>query len=172
MKHKSTYPATPTLLVLLIAGVCSNLAAGELDRTAIKVSASSWEQKANGGWGDMPPERALDGDLKTAWMAEGDGEWIQFDFGSVQSLKTVRIAFSSGNSRVYTFDLQISETGQDKSWTTVADKAKSSGKTLDLESYELKAGAMARYVRIVGHGNTSEKFPKWCNVTEAAFVTQ
>lgn len=61
--------------------------AGEVDKKAIKVTASSYEQKAKGGWGDMPPERALDGDLKTAWMAEGDGEWIQFDLGSVQSLK-------------------------------------------------------------------------------------
>jgi hypothetical protein len=67
--------------------------AGEVDRSTIKVTASTWETKASGGYGDMPPERSLDGDLKTAWMAEGDGVWIQYDFGSIQSLKAVKLAF-------------------------------------------------------------------------------
>lgn len=145
--------------------------AGEVDRSAIKVSASTWETKAAGGFGDMPPERSLDGDLKTAWMAEGDGVWIQFDLGSAVSLKAVKLAFSSGDKRVYTFDILVSETGADNTWTKVADKIKSGGKTIQMEAFEFPK-TQARYVRIVGYGNTSEKFAHWCNVAEAAFVTE
>ena len=104
-------------------------------------------------------------------MAEGDGVWIQYDFGAVKPLKAVKLAFSSGNQRVYTFDILVSETGADNSWTTVGDKLKSSGKTIEMEPYPFKT-VNARYVRIVGHGNTSTGFAKWCNVTEAAFVTE
>ena len=151
--------------------VMPGVRAGEIDRSTIKVTASTWEQKAKGGWGDMPPERTLDGDLKTAWMAEGDGVWIQYDFGSVQPLKAVKLAFFAGDKRIYTFDILVSETGADNSWTVVADKAKNSGTTLNLEPFEFPT-AHVRYVRIVGHGNTSQGFSKWCNITEAAFVTE
>jgi len=145
--------------------------AGEVDRSAIKVTASTWEQKAKGGWGDMPPERSLDGDLKTAWMAEGDGVWIQYDLGSTVPLKAVKLAFAAGDKRVYTFDILVSETGADNTWTTLKDKAKSGGKTADLETFDIPT-TKARYVRIVGYGNTNPKFIHWCNIAEAAFVTE
>jgi hypothetical protein len=159
------------LAVTLVLGTMPALRAGEVDRTTIKVTASTWETKAKGGFGDMPPERSLDGDLKTAWMAEGDGVWIQYDLGAVQALKGVKLAFSSGDKRVYTFDVQVSPTGADGTWVTVGDKLKSSGTALDEQEFDFPT-AKVQFVRIVGHGNTSEKFPNWCNVTEAAFVTE
>ena len=119
----------------------------------------------------MPPERSLDGDLKSAWMAEGDGVWIQYDIGSVQSLKAVKLAFTKGNERTYTFDILVGKTGEDNGWTVVARNAKSNGTTLELEPFEFPT-AQVRYVRIVGHGNTSPGFAKWCNIAEAAFVTE
>ena len=158
------------IAVLIVLGATGALAQ-EIDKTTIKVTASSWELKANGGYGDMPPERSLDGDLKTAWMAEGDGVWIQYDFGSVKPLSAVKLAFFKGNERVYTFDILVSQTGEDKSWTVVGDKLKSSGTTNELESYPFNP-VQAHYVRIVGHGNTSQGFAKWCNVAEAAFVSK
>ena len=65
----------------------------------------------------------------------------------------------------------MSETGADKSWTTVLKAVKNSGKSLELEAFEFKK-VNVRYVRVVGHGNTSAKFPKWCNISEAAFVVE
>jgi len=169
--HISTYQARALALIALLnlTGFTLVLKAAELDRKLIKVTASSWEQKAHGGWGDMPPERALDGDPKTAWMAEGDGEWIQFDLGSVQTIKAVKLAFAKGHERVYTVDIQTSETGADKTWTTVQEKVKNTGKSIDPESFDLKSTS-ARFVRVLGYGNTSEKFPKWCNITEATII--
>ena len=84
-----SFPFSATLILITLLGVLIAVDAAEIDRSTIKVTASSWEQKAKGGWADMPPERAIDGDLNTAWMAEGDGEWIQFDFGKAQALKAV-----------------------------------------------------------------------------------
>jgi hypothetical protein len=167
----STYQARALVLIALLNLTVSSfvLKAAELDPKSLKVTASSWEQKAHGGWGDMPPERALDGDLKTAWMAEGDGEWIQFDLGSVHSIKAVKLAFAKGHERIYTVDIQTSETGADKTWTTVLEKVKNTGKSLDPESFDLKS-TPARFVRVLGYGNTSEKFPKWCNITEATII--
>jgi hypothetical protein len=160
----------PVVLVFSFSTILTTKA-GEVDHSAIKVTASTWEQKAKGGWGDMPPERSLDGDLKTAWMAEGDGVWIQYDLGSAVALKEVKLGFSSGDKRVYTFDIQVSPTGADGSWTTVGDHLKNSGKTNDMEPYDFPT-AHVQFVRIVGHGNTSDKFPHWCNITEAAFETE
>jgi hypothetical protein len=167
---KNTF-ASASLILALCVWIAPNVHAGEIDKSTIKVTASTWEQKAKGGWGDMPPERSLDGDLKTAWMAEGDGVWIQYDFGSSQALKAVKLAFSSGDKRVYTFDILVSDTGADGSWKTVVDKAKNTGTSVDLESFEFPTEHV-RYVRIVGHGNTNEKFIHWCNITEAGFVTE
>jgi len=119
----------------------------------------------------MPPERSLDSDLNTAWMAEGDGEWIQYDFGNGHSLTAVKLAFTRGDERVYTVDILVSETDADNSWTTVLQAAKNTGKSMALEAFEFKK-VNVRYIRIVGHGNTSAKFPKWCNITEAAFAVK
>ena len=155
----ATFPFSAILVPVFLAGILSAVSAAELDRATIKVTASSWEQKAKGGWGDMPPERSLDGDLKTAWMAEGDGEWIQYDLGKAQSLKAVKLAFAKGNERVYTVDILVSETGADNSWTPVLKAVKNSGKSVEPEPFEFNR-VSARYVRVVGHGNTSAKFPK------------
>ena len=148
-----------------------SLFAAELDKLSIKVTASSWEQKAKGGWGDMPAENSIDGNFNTAWMAEGDGEWIQYEFKTIQSLSAVTLAFAKGNERVYTVDILVSETGADSSWVTVLKAVTNSGKSLQPEPFKFKT-IHARYVRIIGHGNTSDKFPKWCNITEAGFVAE
>ena len=144
--------------------------AGEVNRSVIKVTASTWE-KAGGGYSDKLPKLSLDGDLKTAWMAEGEGVWIQYDFGSSVPLKAVKLAFFGGDNRAYTFDILVSETGADNSWTTVGKKLESGGKTIQLETFEFPK-TQARYVRIVGHGNTSDEGDRWCGITEAAFVTE
>ena len=161
-----------TLCLLAMALLAPCVARGqEIDKKAIKVTASAWESKAKGGFADFPPEATLDGDLKpnSSWRADGKGQWIQYDLGSAKKLSAIKIAFVSGDQRQYTIDILISKTGDDKDWTTIAEKAQSTGKTADFETFTLKA-AEARYVRIVGHGNTSPKFPNWINLTEVSIL--
>lgn len=105
------------------------------------------------------PANVLDGDLNTRWSAFGDPQWIQFDLLSIQTVTAVDIAFFVGNLRSAFFDI---ETSIDATNWTPAYTGSSSGSTLDLERYDI-VDVQARYVRIIGHGNTSNL---WNSITE------
>jgi len=141
------------------------------DKSKIKATASSWERKEKGGFGDFPPEATLDGNLDSAssWRSEGKEQWIQYDLGEIKHLEFIELAFVGGDKRVYTFDILVSKTGLDKEWTSAALKVASSGTTLSLERFKF-APVDVRHIRLVGHGNTSPKFPHWFNITEVSFV--
>ncbi|GFN00220.1 hypothetical protein Sfulv_50300 [Streptomyces fulvorobeus] len=102
----------------------------------------------------------LDNDLSTRWSAEGDGAWIRYDLGSARTVGSVSVAWHRGDSRKSTFDVQLSADGS--SWTTVLSRKATSGTTLGQQSHDF-ADASARYVRIVGHGNTVND---WTSITE------
>ena len=87
----------------------------------------------------------------------------------MKRLDEIKMAFVSGNNRIYALDILVSKTGAEKEWTTAVEMSRNSGKAVDYESFKLN-GAEARYVRIVGHGNSSEKSPNWINITEVAIV--
>ncbi|WP_407564614.1 chondroitinase-B domain-containing protein [Streptomyces sp. 184] len=104
----------------------------------------------------------LDGDLSTRWSAEGEGVWIRYDLGSPQTVGSTTVAWHQGDTRKNTFDVQLSDDGS--SWTTVLSQKSSSGTTLQPQSYDF-ADTSARYLRIVGHGNTAND---WTSITETA----
>jgi hypothetical protein len=139
----------------------------------LKVTASDWEQKAKGGFADFPPEKTLDGDLSnnSSWRAEshdGAGQWIQYDLGAVESLDSIRLAFTNGDSRRYRFKI---ETSADAAAWSIRFDGESSGKTKEFEAYDLGA-VQARYVRVTGFGNTNAKFPHWININEVEALIQ
>jgi poly(beta-D-mannuronate) lyase len=108
------------------------------------------------------PANTLDNDLSTRWSAEGDGVWIQYDLGASQTVGSVSIAWHKGDTRKDTFDVRLSADGS--SWTTVLTGKTSSGTTLQPQNYDF-ADSSARYLRIVGHGNTAND---WTSITETA----
>lgn len=110
------------------------------------------------------PANAVDGNPSTRWSAEGDGVWIRFDLGSVRTVGSLSVAWHKGDTRRATFDVQTSQSGS--GWTTVLPRAVSSGRTAGPEAYDI-ADTSARYVRIVGHGNTDNE---WTSITEAAVL--
>ena len=116
------------------------------------MTASEEPQEAN------PKEAAVDGDLSTRWSAEGD-QWLQLDLGEVKTVGYAEVAFANGDARTASFDLLVSADGE--SWKTVY-AGESSGKTLQMEAYPLK-NEQARYVRVLGHGNSSNR---WNSITE------
>jgi len=77
----------------------------------------------------------------------------------------VELAFVGGAARRYSFSIQTSPDGE--TWQTVHE-GQSSGNTEDFERFDFDAPG-ARYVRIVGHGNTDEQFKEWINLTEVRF---
>lgn len=107
------------------------------------------------------PANAVDGNPATRWSGEGDGVWIRFDLGSTQPVGSVALSWYQGDQRRFTFDVQLSPDGS--AWSTVLSRRVSSGTTAGPESYDVTDGP-ARYVRVVGHGNTKND---WTSISEA-----
>lgn len=114
---------------------------------------------ASGDDGNVPAN-TLDDDLGTRWSDEGDGVWIRYDLGAAQVVGSVSIAWHQGNTRRATFDVQLS--GNGSTWTTVLAGRTSSGTALVPQNYDF-ADTSARYLRVVGHGNTTNE---WTSITE------
>jgi poly(beta-D-mannuronate) lyase len=119
---------------------------------------------ASGDDGNVPAN-VLDNNLNTRWSANGDGQWIQFCLNSSSTVTGVQIAFYNGNTRTSTFDILTSTNGT--SWSTAAAGRVSSGTSLNLETFSITA-ATAKYVRIVGHGNSVNA---WNSYTEVRVQT-
>jgi endoglucanase len=119
---------------------------------------------ASGNDGNVPAN-VLDNDLNTRWSATGDGQWIQFCLNTATTVSGVQIAFYSGNIRSSTFDVLTGTDGQ--TWTTAASGLQSSGTSLNLETFTFTPRT-AKYVRIVGHGNSVNA---WNSYTEVKIQT-
>lgn len=160
------------ILISILTGAIT-AQAGEVDRSKIKVTASSSEKKTDGGFADFPAEATLDGDLspKSSWRAEGEGQWIQWDLGEVLKLKELKIGFLKGDSRKYTFEIKVSKSGKSDDWASLIAKGESDGQSKEMQTFSIKP-TEARYVKLIGYGNTHPRFPKWINITEATFVTE
>ncbi|UUZ92053.1 discoidin domain-containing protein [Paenibacillus sp. P25] len=106
------------------------------------------------------PANTVDGDLNTRWSASGDGQWIKFDLGANKKVSYIKIAFFNGNTRTSTFDIQTST--DNTNFTTVQANVTS---TLSdaLQTFNFTDVDPVRYVRIVGHGNSSNA---WNSYTE------
>ncbi|MFD2612284.1 discoidin domain-containing protein [Paenibacillus gansuensis] len=101
------------------------------------------------------PANTIDGNLTTRWSSFArDGEWIQYDLGNVQEIGYLGIAFHNGSSRTSRFDLEVSHDAIN--WTSVYTGS-SSGLTTALEAFNFP-DVQARYVRYIGHGNTSNLY--------------
>jgi poly(beta-D-mannuronate) lyase len=96
------------------------------------------------------PANTVDGSLATRWSANGDGQWIRFDLGSTKTVSYVKVALYNGDTRTSTFDVQTSPDGT--TWTTRGSFT-SSGTSLNLQTFD-STDASARYVRLLGHGNS------------------
>lgn len=103
----------------------------------------------------------VDEDLATYWAVSGDGQWIQYDLGSVRTVAFAKIAWNKGDLRYVLFDILASTDGTN--WTTLLQDQLSSGNTVRLETCEFN-DTLARYIRIVGYGSNVNA---WTTITEA-----
>ena len=125
------------------------------DISHILVEASDVPQPANS------PENTLDGDLNTRW-ASTDEQWIRYDLGKAQLLDSVSVAFYSGSSRMYNFNIEVSEDGE--TYTKVFD-GRSNGISDDFTKYSFEK-RMVRYVRINCNRNNENE---WNNISDVRF---
>jgi hypothetical protein len=68
--------------------------------------------------GEGEAAAAVDGDRRTAWAAQGDGQWLRLDLGKPVTVTSIEIDFTKGAQRQSTFDVLMSVDG--KSWRRVA----------------------------------------------------
>ena len=126
---------------------------------AVKFSIPGSAVSASANDGNVPAN-TVDGSLSTRWSASGDGQWIKFDLGASKKVSSIRIAFYNATTRTNKFDVQSSS---DNVTFTTVQAGLSSSPTNALQSFDIPDIASARYVRIVGHGNTSNL---WNSFTE------
>ena len=120
----------------------------------IKITASDAD-------GENVASNTVDGDLTTYWSANGtSGVWILYDLRTSRLVQSVDMAFFLGDQRKSFFIIQTSADGA--TWTEVYN-GESSGNSLELEKFDFE-DVMARYVRILGLGNSSTS--NWNSYTE------
>jgi rhamnogalacturonyl hydrolase YesR len=108
---------------------------------------------------------AFDGNLATRWSSKGDGEWIQYDLGRIETVHQVAIAFYRGDQRRAFFDVGLSTNRED--WTAAIIGGQSSGDSLDPEPFDF-IPTEARYVRVTGYGNSENS---WNSITHIDIYT-
>jgi hypothetical protein len=114
------------------------------------------------------PANTLDQNLATRWSAYGDGQWIRYDLGSSMLVSSVEIAWYRGNEWASVFNIEVSSDAV--TWTRVL-AGRSGGQTTQPERYGF-AAMVARYVRIVGHGQWSDTtlLGLWNSITEVVVL--
>lgn len=114
---------------------------------------------------DTGPELSTDGDMFTSWTAEGVlNIWITWELDKVQMVPGISIAFLKGDERQASFDIQVSEDG--KSFTNVISGVLSAGDTLDYETFAFPSTVRAKYIKLIGYGNSTNF---WNNIAEVKF---
>ena len=101
------------------------------------------------------PTNTVDNSLASRWSASGDGQWIKYDLGTVQTVAHVSIAVYNGNSRQNRFDLQVSS--DNVNWANVITGGLTSGTTTAEEIHDF-SDVSARWVRYLGHSATTSTF--------------
>ncbi len=150
-------PFSFLVLSLLLATEVSAQSATKFVVPGTAVTASTYDV-TNGA----VPANAVDGNLSTRWAGQGDGAFITFDLGATRDVRFIKLAWHQGTTRTTTFDVLASDSTSGP-WTTLLNRVVSSGTTLDLETYDF-ADTNARYIRVVGHGNSSGN--GWNSITE------
>ncbi len=131
-----------------------------LAQTYVEVTPAAGAVTASTNDGNVPAN-TVDNNLGTRWSAEGDGQWIAYDLGSVRTVGYARIAVYQGNQRRNVFDLQTS--GNGSTWTTIWS-AESSGTTTAEQTYDFP-DVSTRYIRYLGHRNNINA---WNSLTEVS----
>lgn len=96
------------------------------------------------------PENTIDGDMETRWSSDKSGTVIEYDLGEVKDIKYFGAAFMDGSKRHTMFRIAVSEDGE--RWKVVRN-IKTAGTTENIEIYDL-GEQKARYVRVIGYGNS------------------
>lgn len=158
--EQATPTATPTALP---TATPTRMPTATAEVTCIPTPATltAYDEGLNDGHG---PELAVDGeyaDLESRWSADGDGRWLLLDMGGVGTVTELATAWYKADERTAFFDVEASLDGD--TWTLVLADLESQGDT-NLNAVALD-DVEARYVRLIGHGNSSSGWNSLLEVT-------
>lgn len=120
----------------------TTLAAPVIPIPVVEVNASSSDGNVE--------SNTLDNNLFSRWSASGDGQYIMFDLGQTKRIGYVGIAFYKGDLRSTRLDIETSNDAI--TWTNVFS-GNSRATTANMQAFDIP-DTDARFVRIVGHGNS------------------
>lgn len=102
------------------------------------------------------PKYTIDADYsnESYWAGRGLGARLIFDLCGLYEIQSIALTWLYGNRRMYTFEIEVSQ--DSINWTKVFD-GNSSGKSTDSEVVSIDP-TVARYVRYVGNGNSSDSW--------------
>lgn len=165
-RHKTKAWLVPIIVAMILTPLLTAVSGAEMasangEKLAIiaeQVSASSYQPNTN-----YVAANVVDGnlDIESRWSAQGEGEWIQLDLLEPRTVTWLQIAFVSAESRATIFEVQVSNDGEQ--FTTVLDRTNSSN-IVGLQPFVIPEPASARYMRIVGYGNTSNLWNSYIEV--------
>lgn len=121
-----------------------------------------------GAHGNYPASNTIDGNTAFAsrWAASfnnaGGATNLFLDFGSVQRIDDIGVAWGKGDTLTYNFEVRA-RSGTSGSWTKIKSRGNSSGNTAGIEVYNVD-DFDARQVRIKIFSNSANT--AWTNVTE------
>lgn len=110
------------------------------------------------------PSNVLDNNYSTRWSSQGLEKKLVLSLANYSKIKDVKIAWHNGNQRRAYFEVDASTDGN--TWFDVYTGGQSSGNTTGLQTFNI-SDVSARYVRIVGQGNSSNN---WNSILEARVV--
>lgn len=106
-----------------------------------------------------------DRDSATLWAAEGDDEWIVYEFDRAMNFDGIEIMWNNGSARVAYFDILVSDDGEN--WTYALKDGASSGVSTALEKYDFEKTAGGKFLKINCHGNSTSK---WNGIKEVNLI--
>lgn len=104
------------------------------------------------------PKNTIDGDYNTRWSHDGTDSWIIFELEKKTTIGYIGFAWYYGDVRIESFDLYVSEDGEN--YTHINSAESYSG--LGMYGYDLK-NTVGKYVKVICHGNNENT---WNSMTE------
>lgn len=153
-KRSGTISISDGLTLKKTIDITQDASVGTEEKINISSLEASTEQSGN------EAVHLIDGDLTNRWSGEGDGAYVTLDLGQVKSTSYIKVGLYKGNSRTSTFDVLTSEDGVNFTYQLTGITTEVTEDALVLYDFD---NVDARYVRIVGHGNSTSA---WNSYTE------
>lgn len=153
------------LLGLIMAPAAAAGTSNETGETSIQrvdstVTASAYQPNTN-----YVAENVLDGiwgedaeSQQSRWSASGQGQWLQFDLGTKQTVTYANIAFLNARERQSDFEILGSDTEDFLTSSVVLGRQLSRQLQPEdsvMQTYVFTNPVKARYLRLVGYGNNA-----------------